>query len=217
MFKRILVPIDGSETSSRGLDEALRLALLTGASLKLVHVLDELASPWSADSSGAYRTQVMPNLKKQAEHIVEEGHLRAAQAGIDAETQLLDCDRLRTADAAPGGCSSAAMPSRSCGARPSPCSSCEGPSPTTASRSVPRCAAPSAANSGWPAPDRRRRMCFSATASFTAGALLIALGSVTVSLAAAPRERPFAAIPLLFGLQQLIEGGIWLSLQNGLT
>jgi len=60
-------------------------------------------------------------------------------------------------------------------------------------------------------------MCFSATASFTAGALLIALGSVTVSLAAAPRERPFAAIPLLFGLQQLIEGGIWLSLQNGLT
>ena len=98
MFKRILVPIDGSETSSRGLDEALRLALLTGASLKLVHVLDELASPWSADSSGAYRTQVMPNLKKRAEHIVEEGHLRAAQAGIDAETQLLDCDRLRTAD-----------------------------------------------------------------------------------------------------------------------
>ena len=58
-------------------------------------------------------------------------------------------------------------------------------------------------------------MCFSATASFTAGALLIGLGSITVRLAASAHERPFAAIPLLFGIQQLIEGGLWLSLQGG--
>ena len=41
MYKRILVPIDGSPTSSRGLDEALALARLTGASLRLVHVVDQ--------------------------------------------------------------------------------------------------------------------------------------------------------------------------------
>ena len=45
MYQRILVPIDGSPTSTRGLDEAIRLAKLTGATLHLVHVLDELVSP----------------------------------------------------------------------------------------------------------------------------------------------------------------------------
>jgi hypothetical protein len=60
-------------------------------------------------------------------------------------------------------------------------------------------------------------MCFSATASFMAGALLLGLGSVTIRAATSARERPFAAIPLLFGVQQLIEGGIWLSLQNNMA
>ena len=42
MYKRILVPVDGSATSNRGLDEAIRLAKLTGARLRLVHVVDGL-------------------------------------------------------------------------------------------------------------------------------------------------------------------------------
>lgn len=58
-------------------------------------------------------------------------------------------------------------------------------------------------------------MCFSATASFTAGIALSAVGLATLSLAPAPRERLFAAIPLLFGLQQLTEGALWLVVQGG--
>ncbi|MES1980335.1 MAG: DUF6629 family protein [Pseudomonadota bacterium] len=54
-------------------------------------------------------------------------------------------------------------------------------------------------------------MCFSATASFTAGALLLGVGALTLMSAKRPRERPFAAIPLLFAIQQLIEGVIWLT------
>ena len=42
MYQRILVPFDGSATSSRGLDEAIGLATLTGASLRLIHLLDIL-------------------------------------------------------------------------------------------------------------------------------------------------------------------------------
>jgi len=57
-------------------------------------------------------------------------------------------------------------------------------------------------------------MCFSATASFTAGFALSALGLATLALAPAPRDRAFAAIPLLFGLQQLTEGALWLALQS---
>ncbi len=54
-------------------------------------------------------------------------------------------------------------------------------------------------------------MCFSATASFSAGAILLGLGTLTLRSARRPRELPFAAIPLLFAIQQLIEGVIWLT------
>ena len=54
-------------------------------------------------------------------------------------------------------------------------------------------------------------MCFSATASFTAGAGLLIVGAVTARRARQRAELPFALIPVLFGLQQLIEGTIWLT------
>ena len=60
-------------------------------------------------------------------------------------------------------------------------------------------------------------MCFSATASFTAGAVLLGVGTLTLRSALASRhsrqrcDLPFAAIPLLFAIQQLIEGVIWLT------
>ena len=54
-------------------------------------------------------------------------------------------------------------------------------------------------------------MCFSATASFTAGVGLLAIGVVTTSRVSRRAELPFALIPALFGVQQLIEGGLWLT------
>ena len=57
-------------------------------------------------------------------------------------------------------------------------------------------------------------MCFSATASFSAGALLLGIGTLTLRSAVATHQRsalPFAAIPLLFAIQQLTEGVIWLT------
>ena len=57
-------------------------------------------------------------------------------------------------------------------------------------------------------------MCFSATASFTAGAGLLIVGTVTARRASRPAELPFALIPALFGVQQLIEGAIWLTLPD---
>lgn len=53
-------------------------------------------------------------------------------------------------------------------------------------------------------------MCFSASVSFVAGTSLLAAGTVTVWKAKHKDELLFAAIPLLFGVQQLIEGVIWL-------
>lgn len=58
-------------------------------------------------------------------------------------------------------------------------------------------------------------MCFSATASFVAGAALSATGVATLRMATRKAELPLAAIPLLFGIQQIVEGLIWLSFRDG--
>lgn len=58
-------------------------------------------------------------------------------------------------------------------------------------------------------------MCFSATASLIAGAGLSAAGIGALSVTRERRAMPFAAIPLLFGLQQAAEGAVWLAAAGG--
>ena len=60
-------------------------------------------------------------------------------------------------------------------------------------------------------------MCFSATASFAAAAVLIPAGIYSIKKSS-ELSQPYwalAMLPLLFGLQQLLEGGVWLSVRAG--
>ena len=57
-------------------------------------------------------------------------------------------------------------------------------------------------------------MCFSASASFVAGTLLSVAGVATLKSTRSRSERPFALIPLLFGIQQLTEGIVWLTFRH---
>jgi len=54
-------------------------------------------------------------------------------------------------------------------------------------------------------------MCFSMNVSLAAGGFLLGVGTMTVKAARRPSEIPFAAIPLLFAIQQLSEGIVWWS------
>lgn len=54
-------------------------------------------------------------------------------------------------------------------------------------------------------------MCFSASASFLAGSGLLVTGLVALRKTRDPSETMFASMPLLFGLQQLAEGVVWLT------
>ena len=58
-------------------------------------------------------------------------------------------------------------------------------------------------------------MCFSATASFATAAATGAMGVVTVMRVDNVREAPLAAIPLVFCVQQAIEGALWVTLGHG--
>lgn len=57
-------------------------------------------------------------------------------------------------------------------------------------------------------------MCFSASASFGAGAVLTVVGIATIKKTQHPSQLLFAAIPLIFGLQQLAEGFLWVTLPD---
>ena len=80
MYKRILVPIDGSPTSIRGLDEAISLAKLGAGSLHLVHVLDRVIFA----SGETYTVDVFGMLREAGERIVQQAKARAAAAGVEA-------------------------------------------------------------------------------------------------------------------------------------
>lgn len=58
-------------------------------------------------------------------------------------------------------------------------------------------------------------MCFSAPASFTAAAVLAAVGAASLAQKPPPRFLLFASFPLVFAAHQAIEGFIWLSIGKG--
>ena len=98
MYQRILVPIDGSATSTRGLDETIGLAKLTGATLRLVHVLDELVFVTGFEAGATYTKDVLPMIKKTGESILMNGAARVAAAGVTVDTLLLECFATRTSE-----------------------------------------------------------------------------------------------------------------------
>src|ERR1700722_17597935 len=57
-------------------------------------------------------------------------------------------------------------------------------------------------------------MCFSPEADFTAGVVVAGVGVETLRRVRAPRELIVGALPLLFGLHQLVEGFVWLGLRG---
>ena len=59
-------------------------------------------------------------------------------------------------------------------------------------------------------------MCFSATASFAASAVLGTTGIAALSTVKDRRDYFLAAVPVLFAVQQFIEGMVWMTLGQGL-
>jgi nucleotide-binding universal stress UspA family protein len=88
MYQRILVPVDGSPTSERGLDEAMRLARLTGAQLRLLHVVDPMALSLGAGAYGFGGAEMLTALEEAGRAILQAARERVAAAGIGVDTAL---------------------------------------------------------------------------------------------------------------------------------
>ena len=90
MYQRILVPIDGSSTSAKGLAEAIRLAKLTGGRLRLVHVIDELSFALTMDAYAGRAGDWLKELRADATTLLEDARARAGEENVEADAVLRD-------------------------------------------------------------------------------------------------------------------------------
>ena len=87
MYGKILVPVDGSETSKRGLMEACRLAKEQGSRLRCLFVIDE--HHLTANYMGfMYLPDLMEKLRSNGKGILEEASEQAGKSGVRVESVL---------------------------------------------------------------------------------------------------------------------------------
>jgi nucleotide-binding universal stress UspA family protein len=89
MYKRILVAIDGSDTSKRALREALQLAKDGKSALRVLHVLDLVT--FSTDTPSGFAAYEEA-LRVGGEQMLSDASDIAEKAGIACETKLLEME-----------------------------------------------------------------------------------------------------------------------------
>ncbi len=88
LYRRILVPVDGSSQSDRALDEAIALARSQGGSLRLLAVLDEMKYVDGFEPALVVIDDVLPRARREIGAMLESGRARAAAQGVAAEVAL---------------------------------------------------------------------------------------------------------------------------------
>lgn len=88
-FHQILVPFDGSPTSEKALDEAIRLARLTGARLRLLHVVDELSYVNGFETAMNYTNEIVPLMQAAGEKLLALARQKAVEQGVDTDSVLI--------------------------------------------------------------------------------------------------------------------------------
>ncbi len=87
MYKKILVPVDGSPASGRGLEEAIGFAKATGATIDLVHVVDEFVV--AARNAPAAWQQLSKALRETGEKVLADAEVVVRKHDVPCTSELL--------------------------------------------------------------------------------------------------------------------------------
>jgi nucleotide-binding universal stress UspA family protein len=91
MYRRILVAVDGSETSNLALEHALQLGKDQRARVRIVHALESVQ--YLVALSGGYAFDVgelFDSLRRNGERVLAASLDKARAVGVDAETALVE-------------------------------------------------------------------------------------------------------------------------------
>jgi nucleotide-binding universal stress UspA family protein len=89
MYRKILVPIDGSETSAGGLNEAIKIAKTLGSRIRLVHIVNEFVIDGTY-SPGLYANDLFQSLRATGRGILGDAEALVRAGGIEVESELLE-------------------------------------------------------------------------------------------------------------------------------
>ena len=92
MYRRILVPVDGSAASMMGLRHAIGLAKDQGARLRVLNVVDDLImAPMMMEPSGADDlTHILDSLRAEGQKVLKKAAAVAEKNGVKAEAAQVE-------------------------------------------------------------------------------------------------------------------------------
>lgn len=97
MFRRILVPLDGSVTAESGLRAAIALAAGYGASLFLLNVVEDVSLGVALASSIGFE-DIVEFLRDRGWDVLAQGRRTAARTGVHTEMIQRQTAQARVAD-----------------------------------------------------------------------------------------------------------------------
>lgn len=94
-YRRILVPVDGSQISSKALAAAAELARERGGTVRLFHAIDELSMVSGFEDS----SYIMRIAREQGRKALDEGLATVKAAGVEADSHLKETPGKRLGEA----------------------------------------------------------------------------------------------------------------------
>ena len=88
MYKRILVPVDGSSTSDFALREAIKFVIDQKAELRIIHVIEDVVAVWDVELLNI--NEIREALRQAGGKMLAKAEAVARDAGIKAETKLIE-------------------------------------------------------------------------------------------------------------------------------
>jgi nucleotide-binding universal stress UspA family protein len=101
MYRRILCPIDGSETARRGLNEAIGLAKQQHARLRILNIIEEVPAmeSWGLDiRASGYAADMLQIMESNGKKVVQLGLDLALSSDVKAEGASINSFARRSAE-----------------------------------------------------------------------------------------------------------------------